>query len=70
MFGHDVQTVTDNLTFYTSTIERNGGNKSEWIDRLSESADGKNVGIPAWHRFVSGKNPDVDMVGRMGRKYD
>lgn len=70
MFGHDVQTVTDNLTFYTSTIERNGGNKSEWIDRLSEPADGKNVGISAWHRFVAGRNPDVDMVGRVGRKYD
>lgn len=24
MFGHDVQTVTDNLTFYTSTAKRNG----------------------------------------------
>lgn len=70
MFGHDVQTVTDNLTFYTSTIERNGGNKSEWIDRLSEPADGKDVEISAWHRFVSGRNPDVDMVVRVGRKYD
>ena len=27
MFGHDVQTVTDNLTFYTSTAKRNGGIK-------------------------------------------
>lgn len=26
-FGHDVQTVTDNLTFYTSTAKRNGGIK-------------------------------------------
>ena len=25
MFGHDVQTVTDNLTFYTSTAKRNAG---------------------------------------------
>ena len=24
MFGHDVQTVTDNLTFYTSTAKRIG----------------------------------------------
>ena len=70
MFGHDVQTVTDNLTFYTSTIERNGGNKSEWIDRLSEPAAGQDVEISAWHRFVAGRNPDVDMVGRMGRKHD
>ena len=53
-----------------STIERNGGNKSEWIDRLSEPADGKDVEISAWHRFVSGRNPDVDMVVRVGRKYD
>ena len=30
------------------------GNKSEWIDRLSELADGK----------------DVDMVRRVRRKYD
>ena len=27
MFGHDVQTVTDSLTFYTSTAKRNGGIK-------------------------------------------
>ena len=46
------------------------GNKSEWIDILSEPADGKDVEIPAWHRFVTGRNPDVDMVGRMGRKHD
>lgn len=32
-FGHDVQTVTDNLTFYTSTIERNGGIK---VNRLTD----------------------------------
>lgn len=42
------------------------GNKSEWIDRLSEPADGKDVGIPAWHRFVAGRNSDVDMVGVAG----
>ena len=46
------------------------GNKSEWINRLSEPADGKDVEISAWHRFVAGRNPDVDMVGRMGRKHD
>lgn len=46
------------------------GNKSEWIDILSEPADGKDVEIPAWHRFVTGRNPDVDVVGGMGRKYD
>lgn len=32
-FGHDVQTVTDNLTFYTSTIERNGGIK---VNKLTD----------------------------------
>ena len=41
------------------------GNKSEWIDRLSEPADGKDVEISAWHRFAAGRNPDVDMVGRV-----
>ena len=32
-FGHHVQTVTDNLTFYTSTIERNGEIK---VNRLTD----------------------------------
>jgi len=33
MFGQIVQTVTDNLTFYTSIIERNGGIK---VNRLTD----------------------------------